>query len=74
MNVGDVDQADIAEGVEFQQLVLGQRLLCGQLAPIAKRRRPVKSSCSHAGLKKVSARNHAIGLLLRLYMRMFEWV
>ena len=65
VDVGHVDQADVAKRVEFQQLVLRERLLRGQLAPVAKRRRTIQSCCSHTSLKKITTRDHRLAFSTR---------
>ena len=54
VNVGDVDQRDIAKGVELQKLVLRQRLLGGQPGPVAETGRADKRRCGHGHLKEIA--------------------
>ena len=58
VDVGDVDQADIAKGVELQKLFLSQRLLRRQFRPVTKGRCPKNGRSSHARLKKITPRDH----------------
>ena len=58
VNICHMDQRDIAEGIKFEQLTLGQGLLCGQPAPVAKARSTVKRGRGHSGLQKITTRYH----------------
>jgi hypothetical protein len=58
VNVGDMDQRDVAVGLELQQLVLRQPLLRGQLRPVAETAGAHQRRGCHAGLKKIAARDH----------------
>ena len=58
VNIGHMDQGDIAETVKFEQFVLRESLLCGQPAPVAKSRSTIKRSSGHAGLQKITTRYH----------------
>jgi len=58
VDVGDMDQGQVAERVEFQELVLGQRLLRGQPGPIAKAGGPHQGRCGHGNLKKIATGDH----------------
>ena len=54
VNVGDVDQRDIAKGVELQKLILCQRLLRCQTGPVAETRCADKRGCGHRHLKDIA--------------------
>ena len=58
VNVRDVDQRHVAERIEFQQLILRQQLLGGQLAPLPKTGRTDDGAGSHTGLQKIPTRDH----------------
>ena len=50
VNIGDMDQRHISKGLKLQQLVLRQRLLRSQTAPVAKPGRADNCAGSYAGL------------------------
>ncbi len=58
MDVGDMDQRHIPEGIKLQQIVLRQLLLGSQTRPIAKTRCARHCGCGHGDLKKIAARDH----------------
>ena len=60
MNVGDMDQAQVAECVEFQKLVLAQCLLRRQPGPAAKPARAEQRARRHRHLKKITPRDHTM--------------
>ena len=60
MNVSNVDQGHIAEGVKLQQIALIKCLLCRQLTPVAEPRCTYNRGCCHAGLQKVPTRYHLV--------------
>ena len=73
VNVGDVDQRDIAKGVELQKLILRQRLLGCQTGPVAKPGRAHKSGRGHRHLKEIATRDHGRTFLqFRSHIRMCE--
>ena len=55
MDVGDVDQADVAEGVELQKLILGEALLRGQPGPVAEAGGADQSRSRHGHLQEIAS-------------------
>jgi hypothetical protein len=58
VDVGEMDERDIARGVESQKVVLRQRLLGGKTGPVSGSRGPENGRRRHADLKKITARDH----------------
>lgn len=75
MNVGDMDDADIAEGIKLQQLILSQALLRRKTPPIAKTRCPDQGRGGHRNLQKITARDHGtlISCVNIRHIRMCEY-
>ena len=58
VNIGDVDQSDVAGGFHVQQVILRQALLSCEPRPVPKTAGAVNGGCGKAGLNKVTARDH----------------
>ena len=60
VNVRDMDQGHVAEGVEGQQIILRQRLLGRQFGPVSKPGRPIKGCGGHSRLQEITTRDHTL--------------
>ena len=65
VDICDMDNRQISERVEFQQIILRQRLLRGQFAPVAITGNAVKRRSRDRGLQELAPRNHEKCLLGR---------